>query len=1257
MTILDITVPTRSNIIVPCHAENSAITFDTPAENSESTKIYLNKKDESYTNQVWVVRKVGEYYAFECKGTGKVVDVPDGKANKNTALQAYNYNETNAQFWRLESMEDGSYIIHSRLNDNLCWDMRGASGADGTDLILHPRHGNSNQRFRIVCISPKEEEPGSIEADDLVRYGLNEEYTIVPLHAGCSSVDFSGNGKDIYIYKTHCKSNQRWKLKKVGSYYAFVSVSNGKVVDVPFGDASSGKNLQGYEYNGTDAQLWRLESMGDGSYIIHSKLNDSLVWDVAGASWDNTARITLYSKHALPHQRFRFVHTSTIEPMSEWGSSRQDCSGSNWSVWDGSVSSTSWYFDHQNEIDLYINSAADLGGLISLVMNNFDMYGKTIHLMCDINLAGIHWTPIGFGDHWFRGSFNGHNHAIIGLDNTNDDDCAALFGKVKGGTICNLAVKGTIKGNYQVGGIVGLLDGGHLVNIYSEVNITNATDDREGGIVGAIAYGGMVDHCTQNATVNSSNKDPHRGGIAGYSDGFIRCCVNNATVNHNWNCGGGIVGTLGGGIVEFCANHGAVGGGGESERIGGIVGEMVGAGVIIGCYNDGKVFSTDDDYIGGICGKVDCDWHVISCINNGRVYGDDQVGGICGEGRPIKCLNMGVVTGHEEVGAIGGNAKSDTPYCYALAYSAAYLSGKAGSRAEWVTASEILSGRICYEINMDDVTKEYYGITAPLSQNIGSDPYPTFGSAKVVENGNSYSNGDYYVTVETERTYGSVSGAGSYAAGKTVTLKAVPAAGCVFDHFEVRTANEKSWTGFNGNQYYYPTVNITTYTTPTLTLTTDIRKSYTVRAVFKVFDETPPDMKVSVKLELECTDDVDGWNSDILPVDIVDSAGERHHWETNRQNVDDKGEKVSHIFDLGAASPVAVYVTPDFGGGLTFHSYGLKARLWVNGSGSAMESKEVMIRSWPFITSKHNDDYMSISFENYGNSTVGSTSYARCTDAWNKARNDSSLTIRLESAWLLDSPLEISGSQSVNLDLNGYPIIRTIKKTQNNGELFRIGSGATLTITDSTPSRKSCGNFTGGSIQGGRSDNTAGLIECQGTLVMTGGTLYNGGTTDKGGAIKLSGSGTANLTNVLISNCWSDKAVTYQNEGGAIYMSGKATATLKDCTIRYCRALDYGGGIYLEDDNNRLNCENVNILGCTTTDNQGGVFIRITARLTGLAAASKNAVPEKTMAADSIRTTAKHIFRMSALKKITPRITAVHIIAILPTVCGSSTAK
>ena len=1025
----------------------------------------------------------------------------------------------------------------------------------------------------------------SYELDDFARYGTSEEYAIVPCNAGSSCVD--DGGTEIHLWMTHRRDNQIWTLVKAGDSYYIKSKANGKVIGVPGAKAESGVGLECYDYHGGDNQLWRLESMGDGTYAIHSKLNDSLVWNVRGDVWDNGAAIQLYRMNGEANERFRFIHTSTVEPMSEWGSSRQDCNGSDWSVWDGSCN-YDWYYNHQNERDLYISSAAELFGLASFVANGFEMPGKTIHLTRDINLAGNGWTPIGTNGHWFRGSFNGHNHAIVGLSCTGSDDYRGLFGMVAGGMICNLAVKGTVSGDDHVGGIVGILQSGHLCNVYSEVAVNNCTDVREGGICGAVAYGGLVDHCAQNATVHSTDYDSQRGGIAGYSDGTIRYSVNNAAVNHNWDCGGGIAGESGSGFFEFCANHGTVSGGTHTKYNGGIVGRMNGSGIIFGCYNDGTVCTNDNDYVGGIVGRMASDWMVICCINDGRVYGDDQIGGICGEGRPIKCLNTGVVTGDDQVGAISGNAKSDTPWCYALAWSAQNLSGKAGERAEWISSGQIISGEICFYLNYDPVTYDTYGITAPFSQNIGSDPLPTFGSSAVNKNGNNFTNGEFRVTAECERGYGSIEGAGIYKPGEAVTLTAKPAAGCVFDHFEIKTSKNSGWTGFNGSQYEHPAASIDIYNEETITLTGSIEKSYTVRAVFKIYDETPDDMKVTVKLELECTNDVSGWNNDIIPVVMVDSSGTEHTWSVNRNDLNTKGAKVDNTFDLGTASPVEIHAFPNFGGGFTFRDYGLRARIWVNESGNAMESPEVTINSSPFATSLYNGDYMYISFENYGNSTVGGESFTKCSDAWNKARESSNATVVLTSAWLLDSPLRLEFSQSVTLDLNGYPIIRPVKKTRDGGELFYIAEGATLNVIDSAPTRQSCGNFKGGSIQGGRSDDTGGLIECLGTLNMTGGTLYNGGTTDKGGAIKMTGSAVVNLAGVLISNCWSDKAVFYQNEGGAIYMSDSAQLTLKNCVIRNCHALDYGGAIYMEDEGNRLICENVDILSCRVNENQGG---------------------------------------------------------------------
>ena len=1169
-----------------------------------SVKIGSNGKTQLWTIQPnksnsFIVRVYKGYYYFEDYKSGNVLQIANGKAQNNSPLNLGEFDGSDKQLWVVNAEDKGFYQICSALDPRYALDNRGNKMDNGNEINVYSANHGQSQKYKFTLNAGI-----SDEADDLERYGFGEEYSIVPCCAGGARIDMStASDRSIQLYKTTLGTNQLWTFGKVGDYYYIKSKYDGKVVEVPGGNAVSGLVLSCADYNGSDKQLWALEDMNDGTFSLHSKLNKDLVWDVENNTSADFSKILLYPQHRYSNQRFRFVHISTVEPISEWGSKIHDCEGTNRDVWDGSYT-YDWYYDHQNDNDFYINSASDLAGLASLVQNGNGFGYKTVHLMCDINLAEINWTPIGFNDHWFYGSFNGHDHSVIGLRRDDKTNNNGLFGQFYGGALCNLAVKGTIYGDYNTGGVVGNLERGCLYNIYSEVTIRNAADDFAGGIVGKCGYAGYIEHCTQNAKVNSNDQDNHRGGIVGYTDGNLRYCVNNARVYCNWNCVGGIAGTLSGGKIEHCANHGTIGGGEYAERIGGIVGETKDRGLTFGCYNDGTVYSDDDDYVGGIVGRCD-GWFVSYSINIGRVYGDDQVGGISGWGRAVNCFNAGIVTGDTEAGAISGADHCNG--CYALAWSAAYISGDHGEEnSGFASAEDILSGKICRKLNNDGNTlwnqDGYYGsLKSIFSQNIGSDPYPTFGASEVTANSGKYVNSEYRVSVDYKHDYGTVTGAGDYTFGK-VTLKATPAAGCVFEGFELKSCKVGKMTGWDGKEHDGVEEVVTTHKDEKITLTDNINQSYTVKANFDVFDEVPEDMRVTVKVEVECTDDAEGWNSSTIPIELVDTAGTQHSWEVSRYDLDAVGEKQSHTFYIGAANPVAVYATPDFGGGLTFRSYGLKARMWINGSGTAMESSEVIIRSWPFISSKWGSDYMSIGFGNYGNSTVanfekidpstkqpvGLKSFTRCKDAWEYAKKDKNYTIRLESAWLLDGVLELTSGQSIKLDFNGYPIIRSMKKTVDDGELIKVGGGSVLTIVDSAPSRASSGNFTGGSIQGGRSDDTAGLIECNGTLNMTGGTLYNGGTTDKGGAIKLNDSGIANLTNVLISNCWSNKAVFYQNEGGAIYMRGKAKATLKNCTIRQCKALDYGGGIYLEDDDNKLTCENVNIISCTALENQGG---------------------------------------------------------------------
>ena len=187
----------------------------------------------------------------------------------------------------------------------------------------------------------------------------------------------------------------------------------------------------------------------------------------------------------------------------------------------------------------------------------------------------------------------------------------------------------------------------------------------------------------------------------------------------------------------------------------------------------------------------------------------------------------------------------------------------------------------------------------------------------------------------------------------------------------------------------------------------------------------------------------------------------------------------------------------------------------------------------------------------------------------------------------------------ITLDLNGNTIDRKAEfKFINDGEVFHVKDGATLTIIDSNPTVDGDNSVNGikiygGIIRGGSSSNGGGAIQIKngGTVYIEGGTFCRNSSSDDGGAINIDGSN-ANLfiDNVMFmdnramgavfSNCFGG-AITceeasaeilnskfYSNDaeyhGGAVFVRGSQKFTMTNCIVKDNTAKrGYGGGIYL----------------------------------------------------------------------------------------------
>ena len=130
-----------------------------------------------------------------------------------------------------------------------------------------------------------------------------------------------------------------------------------------------------------------------------------------------------------------------------------------------------YYSDAGSEENPYIIDSEDALARIAPFVNSgvSDFVGKHFSLICDLDLSGRNWIPIGTTDRPFRGNFDGNNHTISNLTvNNPSGDYNGLFGYVKGlivefgandpgcDYIRNFVVKNAnVRGRNHTGGVAG----------------------------------------------------------------------------------------------------------------------------------------------------------------------------------------------------------------------------------------------------------------------------------------------------------------------------------------------------------------------------------------------------------------------------------------------------------------------------------------------------------------------------------------------------------------------------------------------------------------------------------------------------------------------------------------------------------------------------------------------------------------------------------------------------------------------------------
>ncbi len=244
------------------------------------------------------------------------------------------------------------------------------------------------------------------------------------------------------------------------------------------------------------------------------------------------------------------------------------------------------------------------------------------------------WLPIGTPSAPFQGKFNGNGKKISNLViNRPSMSYVAFWGYVKGASITNTTISGTIIGGYCTSSVIGKDHASTISNLNVQSTIMGGSC--VGGIIGC-ANSTIMTTCTVEATIHGTDSV---GGLIG--GGFISLSASSAIVDIQ--------------AQKYCG--GAIGYAGRNNN----------SSRISTCSVSGNIRGTD--YIGGIVGHLEgTSMQFCLAVQNthfhGNIIGNGyNIGGVCGSslyGNIIKNYSDATIVGASSVGGITGHETNST---------------------------------------------------------------------------------------------------------------------------------------------------------------------------------------------------------------------------------------------------------------------------------------------------------------------------------------------------------------------------------------------------------------------------------------------------------------------------------------------------------------------------------------------------------------------------------------------------------------------
>lgn len=259
---------------------------------ADSTAIQLYSGNGSKAQQFTFTRQSDGSYEIVNVNSGKALDVRNGVAENNAIAQQYSQNNSQAQRWFIRDSGAG-YYLQSALG-NWVLDLSGGNTANGAAIRLYTPNGTASQLFVVSS------------SDVNIATGVSMIITSVANKKLVTDVTSAStaNGARVQLYSSNNTNAQKYRFESIGNgTYKIVNINSGKMLDVAGGSTANGAALQQYTSNNTVAQQWTVRNYGSGKIALVS-VNANKAVDIPGGNAVQQAQLQLYSPNGTVAQQW-----------------------------------------------------------------------------------------------------------------------------------------------------------------------------------------------------------------------------------------------------------------------------------------------------------------------------------------------------------------------------------------------------------------------------------------------------------------------------------------------------------------------------------------------------------------------------------------------------------------------------------------------------------------------------------------------------------------------------------------------------------------------------------------------------------------------------------------------------------------------------------------------------------------------------------------------------------------------------------------